>query len=41
MVKSKKDGSQRKGGVLRHFEPNQDFKTERKDKGDLMFKDIN
>ena len=37
MAKPKRDGSQRKGGVLRHFEPSEQFKAERKDNWEIMF----
>ena len=37
MAKPKRDGSQRKGGVLRHFEPSEEFKAERKDNWEIMF----
>tara|TARA_B100000579_G_scaffold402396_1_gene385595 strand:- start:238 stop:495 length:258 start_codon:yes stop_codon:yes gene_type:complete len=38
MAKPKSDGSQRKGGVSRHFEPSEEFKAERKDNWEIMFK---
>ena len=37
MAKPKRDGSQRKAGVLRHFEPSEEFKAERKDNWEIMF----
>ena len=38
LAKPKKDGTPRKGGSLRHFEPSEKFKTERKNNWEIMFK---
>ena len=38
LAKPKKDGTQRKGGSLRHFEPSEEFKAERKNNWEIMFK---
>lgn len=38
LAKPKKDGTPRKGGSLRHFKPNEEFKAERKDNWEIMFK---
>ena len=37
LAKPKRDGTQRKGGSLRHFEPSEKFKEERKNNWDIMF----
>ena len=39
LAKPKKDGTPRKGGgSIRHFEPSEEFKAERKDNWEIMFK---
>ena len=38
LAKPKKDGKQRKGGSLRHFEPSKKLKAERKNYWEIMFK---
>ena len=38
LAKPKKDRTQRKGGSLRHFEPSEEFKVERKNNWEIMFK---
>ena len=38
LAKPKKDGTPRKGGSLRHFEPSEEFKAERKNNWEIMFK---
>ena len=38
LAKPKRDGTPRKGGSLRHFEPNEEFKAERKNNWEIMFK---
>ena len=38
MAKPKKDGTQRKEGKLRHFEPDEKSKAKRKDNWEIMFK---
>ena len=38
LAKPKRDGTPRKGGSLRHFEPSEEFKAERKNNWEIMFK---
>ena len=38
LAKPKKDGTQRKGGSLRYFEPSEEFKAQRKNNWEIMFK---
>ena len=38
LAKPKKDGTPRKGGSLRHFEPSEEFKAKRKNNWEIMFK---
>ena len=38
LAKPKLDGTPRKGGKLRHFEPNEEFKAKRKDNWEIIFK---
>ena len=38
LAKPKKDGTTRKGGSLRHFEPSEEFKAESKNNWEIMFR---